>query len=116
MQFVLMGFDQDAGVRRYAFQGIAGATRTEFTVGVELALISGYGIRIQDLPLLCRELLERLVEGEEKHKLTFTEKEMRLYADGCATAREAAAQKRRPARKPPTDNVGSAWRAQPQLR
>jgi hypothetical protein len=110
MQFVMMGFDQDAGVRQYAFQGVADGTRTCFTVEVELALIPGYGIRIQELPMLCRELLERRGEADEKHSLTFTEKEMRVYADSCATAREAAAQKRKSRRRPPTDNVGVAWR------
>jgi hypothetical protein len=112
VQFILMGFDQEAGVRQYAFQGIADGTRTDFTVGVDLALIQGYGIRIQELPLLCRGLLDRRAEGEEKHAVTFTEKEMRVYADHCATAREAAAQKKRSARRPPLDNPGTAWRAQ----
>lgn len=114
MQFILMGFDQDAGVRQYAFRGIAGGARADFTVGVELALIPSYGIRIQELPLLCRGLLERRVEGEEQRTLTFTEKEMRIYADNCATAREAAAEKKRSARRPPADNIETASR--PHLR
>lgn len=113
MQFILMGFDQDAGVRLYAFQGIAKGTRADFTVGVELARIPRYGIRIQELPLLCRGLLERQEEGEETRAFTFTENEMRVYADNCAMAREAAAQKRKPNRRPPTDNLGAAWRGQP---
>ncbi len=101
MQFVLMGFDQDAGIRLYAFRGIADGTHTDFTVGVELALIPRYGIRIQELPLLCRELLERRAEGCLESTLTFTETEMRIYADNCASARDAAAQKRQALRKPP---------------
>ena len=102
MQFIMMGFDQAAGVRLYAFQGIADGARTDFTVRVELALIPRYGIRIQELPLLCRELLERREEGEERRTLTFTEKEMRGHADRCATVREAAAQKRKTRRAPDT--------------
>jgi len=58
-----MGFDQAAGVRLYAFQGDADGIRTDYTVGVDLALTASHGIRIQELPLLCRELLERQVEG-----------------------------------------------------
>jgi hypothetical protein len=75
-----------------------------------LALIKSYGIRIQELPLLCRGLLERQEEGEEKRTFTFAEREMRAYADICATAREAAAQKKRLARRPVPADVGAAWR------
>lgn len=112
MQFILMGFRQDEGVRQYAFHRIADGTRADFTVGVELALIPRYGIRIQELPLLCRELLEQQVETDEGRKFTFTEKEMRVYAETSAAAREAAAQKRK-SRKPPSEDVGVAWRTQP---
>lgn len=94
MQYILLGYDQAAGVRMYAFQGLANGARTNFTVGVDLTLINGYGIRIQDLPLLCRELLERRMEGGEARVLTLDEGEMRGYAEVCAAAREAARQKK----------------------
>ena len=114
MQFVLMGFSQDLGLRMFAFEGIAAdRSRRAFRVGVDLALIPRYGIRMQELPLLCRELLERRGELEEKRTFSFTEEEMRLHADGCATAREAAAQKRKPYRKPPTNQNGTGWRVPP---
>jgi hypothetical protein len=87
-------------------------TRTDFTVKVELALIPRYGIRIQELPLLCRGLLERRVEGENKHTVIFTEVEMRAYADGCATAREVAASKRKPPHRPIVSSAGVGWRTQ----
>lgn len=114
MQFILMGFSQDSqdmGFRMFAFEGIAAdRTRTEFTVRADLALIRTYGIRVQELPLLCRGLLERRAEGQERRTLTFTEEEMRLYANDCAAAREAAALKRKPWHRPPTDHIGAAWR------
>lgn len=110
VRFALMGFDQDAGVRLYAFQGIADGMRSNFTVGVDLALIRSFGIQIQELPLLCRELLEGQVEGQEPRMLTLTDKELRVYADNCAMAREAAALRRKPARRPPNGNTGAAWR------
>jgi hypothetical protein len=114
MQFVLMGFDQEeAGVRRYVFQGVTGGTRTDFSVGVELALVHTYGIRIQDLPVLCRGLLERQAEGGDTRRWTFGENEMRVYADSRATARAEAAQKKRPPRRPAMENVGAAWRVMP---
>lgn len=79
MQFSLIGFSQDTGFRVFAFQGTAAdRTRTEYTVRADLALTRKYGIRVQELPLLCRGLLERAGEGEQKCTATFTEEEMRL--------------------------------------
>lgn len=99
VDFILMGFDQEAGVRRYAFHRIADATRTDITVGVDLALLPVYGIRIQELPLLCRELLERRFESDDR-ALTLTEVEMRVHAEKRAAAQEAAERRRKPRRFP----------------
>lgn len=110
MQFILLGFDQRAEIRRYAFQGIVDRTRTEFTVRVDLSLIPRYGIHMQDLPLLCRELLERRGEAAEKRALTFTEEEMGNYAHNCKMAREAAALRKKTPRRSPSTLIGSAWR------
>lgn len=110
-RYILEGFRQEAGVRIYSFQSTVDGVRTDFTVGVNLALIPTYGIHIQELPLLCRELLERQIEGQEQHSLTLSETEMRVLADTAALARETAAQRRKP-RRPPDANTGSAWRAQ----
>ena len=111
MQFMLVGFRHDAGFRIFAFTGVAAdRSRMDFTVGVDLALIPRYGIRVQELPLLCRGLLERHGEGPEKRTLTFTEEEMRLYSNECTAAREAAAQRRKQPRRPPAPQLGAAWR------
>lgn len=112
MQFILTGFTHDAGVRNYAFTGIADATRTDFTVGVELALISGYGIRIQELPLLCRGILERQGEGVEQRLFTLSGEDMRIYSENCATAKAAALKKKGARQQPPTSNAGTSWRVQ----
>ena len=50
LQFFLTGFSQTAGIRIYTFQGRVAALRIDYTVEVDLSLIPGYGIRIQDLP------------------------------------------------------------------
>ena len=95
MQFILMGFNQDTGFRTFAFQGIAAdRTRSDFTVRADLALSRKYGIRVQELPLLCRRLLERDDRGEERRTLTFTEEDMRLHAD-TETARGTASPKKK---------------------
>jgi hypothetical protein len=110
MQFLLTGFSEVMGFRVFAFERIAeDRTRTPYTVKTDLALTRRYGIRLQELPLLCRAVLERCHEGEEKRAFAYAEEDMRLYAD-CAAAREEAAKHRKPMRRPATDHVGSAWR------
>lgn len=95
MQFILVGFNQEMDFRTFAFQGIgADRSRSEFTVRANLALIRKYGIRVQELPLLCRKLLERDDLGEENRTLTFTEDDMRLHANN-ETARAQANPKKK---------------------
>lgn len=126
MQFTLVGFKQDEGFRVFTFEGIAeDRTRTTFTVRTDLALIRGYGIRVQELPLLCRGLLERMtstaidVAGQEpgseertfsERTWTYTEAEMRLHANSCQEARDAA-QKKKSMRRFGLNPPGSGSRA-----
>src|SRR5205823_3971388 len=80
MQIILTGFTQDMGFRVFAFERMGeDRIRTKYTVRADLALIVRYGIRLQELPLLCRKVLERHDNGESG-TLTFTEDEMCLYA------------------------------------
>ena len=109
MQFILTGFRQDMGFRIFAFEGIGqDRTRTAFTVRTDIALTRRYGIHLQELPLLCRELLDRHDEGEVQRSFTYTEADMRLHANDRAAARDAAAQRRKPPRRLATDHVGAA--------
>ena len=90
MRFILTGFTQDTGFRVFTFEGVGpDQTRTGFSVGADLALSRRYGIRMQELPLLCREFLERCSEGEQARTFTFTEAEMLVYAKRCAAERQA---------------------------
>jgi hypothetical protein len=96
-QFLLTGFTQTAGIRVYAFEGRVDARRIDYTVEVNLALIPGYGIRIQDLPLLCRDLLQQRTEGGETCAFVFTEQNMRGHAEELERARvDAEHRKKRP--------------------
>ena len=108
MNFVLNGFSEVMGFRVFAFEGIAeDRTRTAFTVRTDLALARKYGIRLQELPLLCREVLERRDEAEEKRAFTYTEADMCLYASACAAAREKAAQRKKPFHRAPTADIAA---------
>ena len=72
MQFTLTGFSQVKEFRVFTFEGVAAdRSRSAFTVRTDLALARQYAIRIQELPLLCRAVLERH-EGDQIHALTFT--------------------------------------------
>jgi hypothetical protein len=123
MQFILTGFTQETGFRVFAFEGVVvGQIRTVFTVRADLALSRRYGIAMQELPLLCRSLLDRQEEGGHgadeggehdalvQHSLTFSEEEMRAFADKRAADRALAALKKKAPRRPVVENAGAAWR------
>ena len=118
MQFILTGFTQDTGFRVFAFEGVVvGQIRTVFTVRADLALSRRYGIAMQELPLLCRSLLDRQDEGAQNkdeavqnHELVFSEEEMRAWSDKRAADRALAALKKKAPRRPVVENAGAAWR------
>ncbi|HEX5226119.1 MAG TPA: hypothetical protein VFW44_00335 [Bryobacteraceae bacterium] len=112
MTFLLTGFTHDGGFRVFTFEGIsADRLRAAFTVRADLALSRRYGIRLQDLPLICRALLEGIGEEEQQHSFTFTEDAMRLRANDIAAAHASAASSKKPPRKKITENTGMAWRS-----
>jgi hypothetical protein len=111
LQFILVGFKEDTGSRVFVFDGVAGdRTRSHFTVRADLAMSRRYGIRLQELPLLCREILERCPDGETRRAFTYTEADMREFADGRESAREAALLRKKAPRRPAGDQAGSGWR------
>src|SRR5579871_4281537 len=96
MQFTLTGFTQDTGCRVFAYEGTGeDRVRMRFTVRADLALSRKYGIRLQELPLMCLAILERSSVIDEtsaepavpQRALTFTEEAMIQYADNCVVAR-----------------------------
>ena len=113
-QFFLTGFAQAAGIRTYAFQGRIDASRIDCTVEVDLALIPGYGIRIQELPLLCRELLQQQTQPNEISAVVFTQQRMRSHAEKLAAARQEAEDKKKQPKHLGTADAEIAWR--PHLR
>jgi hypothetical protein len=111
MQYILTGFTHHMSFRVFAFECVGeDRVRTEYKVRADLALIRRYGIRVQELPLLCLGILERRNEAEVQRTFTYTEADMRLNADLCAS-RAAAEQKRKGPRRPPNQAVEAAGRA-----
>jgi len=110
MPFILTGFRHDCGFRVFVFESRdAPVSHVAFTVKADLTLIRRYGIRLQELPLLCRGLLERR-KSDGTRALTFTEDEMRACADSRAADRDDQDRKKRPWKKPLAGTRGAAWR------
>jgi hypothetical protein len=124
MEFVLIGFRQESNIRRYAFDAVSAAhVRTHVTVGADLSLARKYRIPLQELPLLCRRMLENMAQAPKAEspkpespknggsakaeKLMYTEKEMLGYARDRAAAESLAEQKRRAHRVPIARRPGS---------
>jgi hypothetical protein len=104
MQYVFNGFTQDTGYRVFAFEGIApDRARTAYSVTVDLSLSRKYGIRVQELPLLCRAVLERDGKDGDRRAFTYSEDDMSLRAIASAASQTA---KRRPPR--PISRAGRA--------
>jgi hypothetical protein len=108
MEFLLTGFKQGDTVRRFHFDGIGtDRSRKAITVCADMTLVRKHRIRVQELPLLCRRLLETIQEPELATPITLTEDHM--------IAIEAAAQstvEKKPHKPPrrPSPRVGEAWR------
>jgi hypothetical protein len=112
MEYTLTGFRQDGNIRMFVFQGVTPDRRKAiFVVGADITLISKHAIPIQELPLLCRRLLEDRGEDADRTRLMFTEKHMLDYVTRKAAAQQASDQRRKPHRRPPrTTPLGQAWR------
>ena len=109
-RFLFTGFTQAAGIRIYAFEGKVDARRFDYTVEVDLALIPGYGIRIQDLPLLCREFLEQRAKPDEISTFVFTEQRMRSHAEKLAIAREETEHRKKQPKHLASAEAETGWR------
>jgi hypothetical protein len=110
-QFTLTGFTQHGEFRVFTFaRAEAKNIRVEYSVKADITLIRKYVIQLQELPLLCRSLLERPEDMAEAHSFTFTEEDMKCHAANAATVRREAAQRRKSPRRPPNTNIGGAWR------
>jgi hypothetical protein len=95
MSFILLGFSQEDNVRHFAFQRIAAdGTRTGFTVHADLLLARKFNIKLQDLPLMCRQMLDSQPGPAEPAKLTFTADDMRIHLESATAASAANAAKR----------------------
>lgn len=87
MAFILLGFSQEDTVRHFAFERIgADGTRGQFKVDADLRMVKEFNIKVQELPLICRRMLESQPVEMEAQDLTLTEDNMRLFAEPIVVA------------------------------
>ena len=109
--FTLMGFSQEGSMRHFAFQCVNdNRSHSDFTVDADTNLTRRYGISLQELPLLCRRLLEETLFVTPGGAFIFGEDRMRQHAAQRETNERIAQEKKRPHRKPNHESVGQAWR------
>lgn len=102
MRYLLSGFTENTGIRVFAFEGVTEAwVRTAYSVTADLALARKHGIRVQELPLLCRGVLDRRGESDDRRAFTFEEDDMAIHADFLRA--EIESRKKKPPFRPSTD-------------
>ena len=118
--FILKGFSQVLESRVFEFEGLMpDSVRASFTVSINMAMARRYGIRLQEMPLLCRTVLDQTSEGEQQRAFTYSEAHMSEYAGNVAAREEAAKHKRAPKQQPAPETAaathapGANWRFPP---
>jgi hypothetical protein len=95
MIFAFTGFSQQGSDRVFSFEllpRIAGNVAYQVTADVTLA--RKYHITLQELPILCRTILEGKIPTDGSHLVTYSAEDMLAHA----TARDAAEKNRKPRR------------------
>jgi hypothetical protein len=99
--FIMTGFHQAEGIRYYVYQvQHEDGSVSESTVDADVRLLRKHGIALQELPLLCRRLLERQNSDASVRAVTFTEDLMKEQADQRAALKQAAQAKKKVYRRP----------------
>lgn len=108
MTFTLAGFDDGEGSRRFTFQCLdAERSKSIVIVRADVSLARQHEIRLQELPLICLQLLESLTDEEVAEPIILTEDRMIAIQ---AAARTASEKKVRKAPRKPSPETGQAWR------
>lgn len=89
MAFVLTGTSHGSNARQFTFELAKGPLRSRVTVVADLALVHKYQIPLQELPLLCLQLVEACFDPQAE-VLSFSEQAMSEYADRRAVAKADA--------------------------
>ncbi|MGH9416344.1 MAG: hypothetical protein ACRD01_06915 [Terriglobales bacterium] len=94
MIYALTGFKQDLGFRVFSFERTGAEPRSTATVRANLDLARKHGILAQELPLLCREVLDHAPQTGSVTNLTYSEDAMLACIGARRAQRELAARKK----------------------
>lgn len=85
MRFAFTDFFQDGPFRVFSFVKVPQSERgRKYWVKADLNLARRFGISLQELPLLCRDVLEAGPSVADKHIVVYTAEAMQQYAAKCA--------------------------------
>ena len=126
MQFLYMGFSQNANVRSFRFQGVLARDRRskldknlEFRLSADMALLAQHRIRVQDGPTLCLRILDAAFTTAEDQAVQFESYAITLAdVSAFASARTALEETKAARRKhrPPFKPSASSQLKLPQLK
>lgn len=113
-RFTYVGFAEKQGARIFSYQMTCeDRSKIDFTVATDLMLARSYHISLQELPLMCRAILDAIQEVGAARAYALTEQDMQSHAARLAERADEAKRKRAPRRPHATQAVGSGWRAFP---
>lgn len=92
--YILTGFKQDLGFRVFSFERAGTEPRSTSTVRADIGLARKHGILMQELPLLCRAVLEHGTDDGAVRSQTYSEEAMQACVGARRMQRELAARKK----------------------
>jgi len=96
MIFAFTGFSQQGADRVFSFELLPRSPEcSTFEVRADIAVARRYKISLQQLPILCRGVLENQPETARSHTATYSAADMLVYAN-ARNAAEANRKARRP--------------------
>ena len=127
MQFLYMGFTQQANIRCFRFQGVLPRERPtklakifEYVLNADMALLTRYKIPVQDGPALCLEILTAALaravndEGIPFAAYSVTSQDLSAFASARNAIADAKLARRKP--RPPFKPAPSSQLKWPQIK
>ena len=96
MIYAFTGFSQEGTYRVFSFELLPRSPgRGAFQVRADIADARRYRIPLQELPILCRGVLENRHETDTSHQATYSAADMLAHANARETAEENRKARRR---------------------
>jgi len=108
MRSIFVRFEQVSGIRNFIFDCVSDEKQPAIRIFVsaDLALARKYGISLQGLPLVCRQLLESMSLTSTDTQVSVTEEWMLNISRAAASVTSVRSKRSRPAMVVPSH----AWR------